>query len=63
MGAKLEKLFGFAMENGGLATRMRVSMMTAIPSATAGSVPDLPESIAKLKAAIKEVTGKEAPAA
>ena len=58
MGAKLEKLFEFAMENGGLATRMRVSMMSAIPSATAGSVEDSPENVAKLRNAIKEVTGE-----
>ena len=63
MGAKLEKLFEFAMDNGGLATRMRVSMMSAIPSATAGDLPDSPENIAKLKDAIKEVTGKDAPVA
>jgi hypothetical protein len=62
MGAKLVKLFEFAMENGGMAARMRVSMKSGIASAQAETVEDSPDNIDKVKAAIKETTGKDAPA-
>lgn len=62
MGQKLVKIFEFAAANGGTATQMRVAMKTGVSVTKAGTEPDSPELIAKLRAAVKEITGKDAPA-
>lgn len=61
MAQKLVKLYEFTKANGGLTAQMRLAMKTLIPLAKAAEVPDTPEAIAKVRAAIKEVTGKDAP--
>ncbi len=61
MGQKLIQPYDFVSKNGGLPAQMRVAMKTLIPSARAASIPDTPEAIARFRAAIKEVTGKDAP--
>lgn len=62
MGKKLEALYEFVEQNGGLQARMRLAMMTGISSQKAGDADDSAENIDKFKAAIKEATGKDAPA-
>jgi hypothetical protein len=62
MGAQLVKLFEFAKTKGGLQAQMRLAMKTGITSAKAAEVPDSPGDVAKVKAAIKELTGAEPPA-
>lgn len=61
MGAKLKQLLDFAQQAGGIEAKMRVAVITGISSAKAESEPDSPENIAKVKAAIKSATGKDAP--
>ena len=61
MAQKLVKLYEFVEANGGATARMRVAMKTLVPSSKAAQTPEPPELIAKFRAAIKEVTGKEAP--
>ncbi len=61
MGEKLQKFYEFAGQNGGMTAQMRLAMKTLISSDKAGNSPDSPENIAKFKAAIKEITGKDAP--
>lgn len=61
MGDKLSKLYEFTKANGGLAAQMRLAMKTGVSSDKAGAAPDSPDVIAKFKAAIKEITGKDAP--
>ncbi len=62
MGQKLEKLYAFVEQNGGLQARMRLAMMTGISSQKAAEAEDSADNVAKFQAAIKEVTGKDAPA-
>ncbi len=61
MGQKIVKLYEFINANGGLPAKMRVAVITLIPSNKAADVADTPDAIAKVRAAIKEVTGKDAP--
>jgi hypothetical protein len=63
MGQQLVKLYEFARAAAGPTAPMRLAMKTMIPADKAASVPDSPDSIAKLRAAVREITGKEAPAA
>ncbi len=61
MGEKLKQMYDFAQQSGGVEAKMRLAVISGISSAKAASEPDSPENIAKLKAAVKEVTGKDAP--
>jgi hypothetical protein len=61
MGEKLLKFYEFAGQNGGVTAQMRLTIRTLIPSDKAGGAPDSPDNIAKFKAAIREITGKDAP--
>jgi hypothetical protein len=61
MGQKLLQLYDFVGKQGGLPAQMRVAMKTLLPSNKAAAAADTPEMIAKFRAAIREVTGKEAP--
>ncbi|HPD29622.1 MAG TPA: hypothetical protein PLL20_06485 [Phycisphaerae bacterium] len=63
MAQKLTAFYEFVGANGGLEAKMRLAMMTAIPSNKAGEAPDSPENIAKFKDAVKKITGKDAPIA
>jgi len=62
MGQKLVKYYEFAAKNGGLPVQMRIAMATGVTSANAATVPDTPDVIEKFKNAIKQITGKDAPA-
>lgn len=62
MGKILTQYYDFVKKEGGFDGQMRLAMRTTIPSTKAGSEPDSPENLAKFRAAIKEITGKEAPA-
>lgn len=61
MGQKLAKFYELAMADSGLPARMRLAVMTNIPSPKAMTEPDSPENIMKFKAAFKQITGKDAP--
>ena len=62
MGALLLKYYDFVgKEAGGLQGKMRLAVMTNLPSNKAGNSPDSPELISKFKAAVKKITGKDAP--
>lgn len=61
MAEKLVKYYEFVAREAGHDGRMRLAMKTLISSVKAGAEPDSPENIAKFKAAIKEITGTEAP--
>ncbi len=63
MGAKLLKFYDFVNKEGGATAAMRLAMKTSIPSKKAESEPDSAENIAKFKAAVKEIVGKDAPIA
>ena len=62
MGQKLVKLYEYAGQHGGLTVQMRLAMKTGVSSQKAATELDSPELIAKFKAVIKEITGKDAPA-
>jgi hypothetical protein len=61
MAQKLLALYEFAGANGGLQAKMRLAMMTNVPSNKAGDTPDSPDVLAKFKDAVKQITGKDAP--
>jgi hypothetical protein len=61
MGQRLVKLYEFARSAGGATAAMRLAMRTMISAEKAASADDSPENIARVSAAIKEVTGKDAP--
>ena len=62
MAQQLVKLYQFARAAGGATAPMRLAMKTMISADKAASVPDTPENLAKVRAAIREITGKDAPA-
>ncbi|MFZ3210328.1 MAG: hypothetical protein WA188_02335 [Terriglobales bacterium] len=62
MAAKLLKYYELVMAEGGVNAKMRMAMLTVVPSNIAGKLPDAPETVDKFKRAFKEITGKEAPA-
>ncbi|MDM8514819.1 hypothetical protein QUF76_01375 [Desulfobacterales bacterium HSG16] len=55
MGQKIFRAFEIIHNNFGLYERMRISMISNIPSSTSKEIPDSPENISKMEAAIKEV--------
>lgn len=61
MGQKLVQLFKFAEDKGGMTAKMRVAMKAVIPSNKAEELPDNDDNIKKVKAAIKEILGVDAP--
>ena len=53
-----EKLSGFydeASQLGGLKAKMRLAVLTNIPSSKAGGEPDSPENVQKFKKAMQEI--------
>jgi hypothetical protein len=62
MGKVLLHLYDLVKDNEGLVAQMRVAMVSGLPTPKAAEAPDSPENVAKLKAAIKQVTGKDASA-
>ncbi len=61
MGDKLTSFYEFVKSEGGMQLSMRLAMKTGVASTKANEVEDSPELIEKFKAAIKEITGKDAP--
>ena len=59
MGAKLQKAFDLAKQAAGLQAQMRLAMKAGMSEDKAAGAPDSPESIKKMEAALKEVTGKD----
>ena len=58
MGAKLEKAYQIAKDKAGAQGRMRLAILTKVPSNKAGSEPDSPDNIQKFEQALKEITGE-----
>jgi hypothetical protein len=58
VGQKISDVFESVVKEGGLAMRMRLSLIVGLPSAKAMETPDSPEMLQKLADAYKEVTGK-----
>jgi hypothetical protein len=59
--AKLMQYYQYISEQKGALGRTQLAMKTKVPSTQAAMEPDSPETIQKFKAAIKEITGGEAP--
>ena len=55
MGEKLVNFYKEAQQIGRLKAKMRLAMMTKIPSAKASTVPDSAENINKFKKAMAEI--------
>lgn len=55
MGEKISRVFQMIHNDYGLYERMRVSMISMIPSSTSKEIPDSAENIMKMEEAIKEV--------
>ena len=62
MAAKLMQYYQFISEQRGATGRTQLAMKTKVPSTKAAFEPDSPELLQRFKAAVKEITGKEAPA-
>jgi hypothetical protein len=61
MGQKLTQLYDHVTKEGGVVAKMRLAMITGIPSVKADTAEDSKENIAKFVAGIKEITGKTPP--
>jgi shikimate kinase len=61
MGQVIQDIFNHVNDKFGLQARMRVSMKSGIPTGKAMEIEDSPELVAKLKEAVKEVTGEDSP--
>lgn len=55
MGAKLSEFYAKANAMGGLKAKMRLAVITNIPSANAEQADDSPENIKKFEAAFQEI--------
>ncbi|WP_444994631.1 hypothetical protein [Aliikangiella sp. IMCC44359] len=55
MGLKLSSFYDQAESIGGLKARMRLAMISGIPSSKAESEPDSPDNISKLQKALDEI--------
>ncbi|MBK8013039.1 MAG: hypothetical protein IPK13_17000 [Deltaproteobacteria bacterium] len=55
MGAKLEQFFKEAEAMGQLKAKMRLAILTTIPSTKAGAAPDSPENVKKFMSAMQEL--------
>jgi phage-related protein len=55
MAAKLEAFYQESQTLVGLKAKMRLAILTGIPSAQAGSVPDSPENLKKFQAGMAEI--------
>jgi len=58
---KLMQYYQYISEQLGAVGRTHLAMKTKVPSTRAAMEPDSPETIQKFIAAVKEITGKEAP--
>jgi len=58
MGERLKKAYEVVGKEGGLKAKMRLAVITSVPSSKADTAPDSPENIKKFEDAIKEITGK-----
>lgn len=61
MAAKLVKYYELIQVAGGVKAKMRLAMLTTVPSVLAAETADTPDNIAKFRKAYKEITGAEAP--
>lgn len=61
MAKKLTDIYNAAKQEGGLATTMRMAMLTGIPSVQAATMPDSPDLVKKFADVYKELTGKICP--
>jgi hypothetical protein len=61
MAEMLLRLYKFAQDQGGAQAKVRIAMATKMPSNKAATEPDSQENVAALRAAIKDILGKEAP--
>ena len=61
MAAKLVKYYELIHAAGGVKAKMRMAMLTAVPSVIAAETPDSPANLAAFQKAYKEITGKEPP--
>ena len=61
MGEKLVRYYDFVKERTGAKGTMRLALMTMVPSKKAQETADDPETLAKFRDAIKQITGEDAP--
>jgi hypothetical protein len=59
---RLMKYYQYISEQAGLGGKVKLAQITRIPSTKAAMEPDTQEAIQKFQEAIKEITGKPAPA-
>lgn len=61
MGQKLLEIYKKISEVGSALARIELAIKTKLPTGEAAIAPDSQENIEKLRAAFKEITGKECP--
>jgi hypothetical protein len=61
MAQKLLKYYELIQAKGGTKAKMRMAMLTSVPSCIAAEAPEPPAIIAKFQGAYKEITGQDAP--
>jgi hypothetical protein len=59
---RLMKYYQYVSEEAGLSGKVKLAQMTKIPSTRAAMEPDTQDVIQRFQAAVKEITGKAAPA-
>lgn len=61
MAAKLMQYYQYVSDQAGAMGRTQLAMKTKIPSTKAAMEPDTPEMTQRFKAAVEEITGRQAP--
>jgi len=54
--------YQYVSKESGLVGKVKLAQLTKIPATKAATTPDTPEMLAQFMAAVKQVTGKPAPA-
>ncbi len=62
MAAKLMQYYQYISDQAGAMGRTQLAMKTKVPSTKAAMEPDTPEAIQRFMVAVREITGKPAPA-
>ena len=61
MAQKIFDIYAAVEKEKGMSGKMRLAIITGIPSAKASETPDTPDLMAKFAVAFKEITGTDCP--
>lgn len=61
MAETLTRFYEMVERHGGLASKLRLAMVTGMPALLAAAEPDSPDVVARFREAVREITGRDPP--